>query len=662
MKYERSWLRIGPLEPRRIVPSSESGSLRTSPSLVAAAIGLFMATLAWRFLTFTGFTNDHYAHVALAQQMLLGDRPIRDFADPGWPLTYLLSAASWLVAGDTLGAEWAITAGGFALGAACTVAAAHRLTGSISIAILVTILEILIYPRTYSYPKVLAYAAGAWLIILLAAKPSLRRVTLMSAAIAVAFLLRHDHGLFLGLAAAVCVAFASRGDGWPTVARRVAALTAATAAFLLPWILFVVFNGGLVAYLQTGMEFSRVEFEAFRLRSWPTLRLVPGEALFGMTRPIRPLAQVEWSPDVDDAARTSLERRYGLEYVRESDGTRFYYAHNPTADNMRALADDPLVAGSSNLGRVSRPAWRELLATLSPLRLAPALQSSANADVWLFWLFWSLPPLCALCAWRHALRRQERWAGECAGILGLVVLGTLVNATFLREALRARVPDAIVPAVLLGAWALSLCWTGRWSRRILQSGVRGVTLVVLLVTTAAIADVSELPEQISRAGIEDGVAGVRASARAATQLLRRSHRDSPASRYGQALMPFYRYLDRCTSSSDRLVVTGYFPDILVAAGRRFAGEGINFGDWSSSEASQERAIERLRSRPALFALHVSADVEFSVNFPLIDAYLRQAYVPLAEIPAEGAGSIFVLVLKSRSSVQVDSATGWPCFR
>ena len=621
-----------------------------------------MATLAWRFLTFTGFTNDHYAHVALAQQMLLGDRPIRDFADPGWPLTYLLSAASWMVAGDTLGAEWAITAGGFALGAACTVVVAHRLTGSIFIAILVTILEVLIYPRTYSYPKVLAYAGGAWAMILLAATPSFRRITLMAAAIAVAFLLRHDHGLFLGLAAAACVAFASRVNGWRTAVTRVAALTAATAAFLLPWILFVAFNGGLVSYLQTGMEFSRVEFEAFRLKSWPTLSLVPGEALLGVTRPNRPLAQVEWAPDVDEATRTSLERRYALEYVRESDGTRFYYAHNSSADNMRALADDPLVAGSSNLGRVSRPAWREFLAMISPLRLAPALQSSANANVWLFWLFWSLPPLCVVCAGRRVLRGEERWAGECAAILALAILGTLVNATFMRETLRARVPDAIVPAALLGAWALSLCWTAQWPRRILQSVVRGVTLAVLLVTSVAIADMSELPEQLSKAGIEDGVAGIRSSARVATELLGRTHRQSPPSRYALALMPFYDYLDRCTSSSDRLVVTGYFPDVLVAAGRRFAGEGINFGDWSSSQASQERAIERLRSRPALFALHVSADVEFPVEFALIDAYLRQEYGPMAEIPAEGAGSIFIFVLKSRPAAQLDSATGWPCFR
>ncbi len=112
-------------------------------------------------MTFTGFTNDHYVHLALAQQTLLGDRPVRDFADSGWPLMYLLSAALWRLAGDTLVVEWGIAAAGFALGAACTVVVGYRLSKSVVIAVLVAILEFLIYPRTYSYPKVLIYAVAA---------------------------------------------------------------------------------------------------------------------------------------------------------------------------------------------------------------------------------------------------------------------------------------------------------------------------------------------------------------------------------------------------------------------------------------------------------------------------------------------------------------------
>ena len=60
-------------------------------AVAVTAIVTFAATLAWRVLTFPGFQNDHYVHLARAQQLLFGDLPIRDFVDPGMPLMYLVS-------------------------------------------------------------------------------------------------------------------------------------------------------------------------------------------------------------------------------------------------------------------------------------------------------------------------------------------------------------------------------------------------------------------------------------------------------------------------------------------------------------------------------------------------------------------------------------------
>jgi hypothetical protein len=50
--------------------------------VVAAAV-LFVATGAIRYLSLTGFSNDHYQHLAGAQQMRFGEWPTRDFVDPG---------------------------------------------------------------------------------------------------------------------------------------------------------------------------------------------------------------------------------------------------------------------------------------------------------------------------------------------------------------------------------------------------------------------------------------------------------------------------------------------------------------------------------------------------------------------------------------------------
>jgi len=646
------------------VSSRSVGTALSRLEVAAAASLLFAATLAWRFLTFTGFTNDHYAHLALAQQMLLGDRPVRDFFDPGWPLTYLVSAAGWLVAGDSMATEWTITAAAFATAAAFTVAVAHRLSGSLGIAVLVAALEVLIYPRTYAYPKLLPYAVGAWAMLAVAGSPSRRHLLLTGALIAVAFLLRHDHGLYIGVASAVCVALASRTEGWRVATRRVAMLTGAAAACLLPWLLFVALNGGLVGYVQTAMEFASAEANASNLKSWPRLRLVPGQPLLGLERPDRPLVQVEWTPDTSDATRLALERRYGIEYVREGDSTRVYYMHDPSEATVRSLADDPHVAGTAGFGRARRPAWREFLASVSPLRLAPALHSRTNADAWLYWLFWALPLACGIIAARRLFLGRERWPGESAVVVALAVLAIVVNAGFLRDILRTRLPDAVVPVALLAAWALGLCWTERWRRRSLQALVQFGTVAIMTVSVAAISDVAELAERMDTAGVSEGLEAIRARAVNVAHLLALPHRQDvvPPSRASAALMPFFEYLDRCTSPSDRIIVTGEFPDVVVLAGRSFAGDGVVFGAWYSSRTHQDRSIERLRLRSAPLVIHIDDTPQFRLQFGLVQTYLEREYELMTTIQTDGAGVIPILVQRSRVPVSTDPGTGWPCFR
>lgn len=627
-------------------------------------IAAFAVTLGWRFLTFTGFTNDHYASLALAQQMLLGDRPIRDFSDPGWPGTYLVSAATWLLFGNAIGTEWALTAVAFALAAAFTLVAAYWLAGSLRVAVLVTMIEVVIHPRTYSYPKLLPYAAAACAMAALAARPSRGRILLMAAIVASAFLMRHDHGLYIGLASAACLALTSLPEGWRGALRRVALLTAAVAVMLLPWIGYVTLNGGLASYFEAAIEFARAEANASNLKSWPTLQPVPEKPLFGLDRPDRPLAQVEWNPETTDAIRQDLEKRYGLELVREAGAERFYYPHDTAPETIRALADDPHVAGTTGLGRIDRPAWREWMARASPLRLAPALHSAANADAWLYWLFWGLPVLCAAIAVRRHLRGQERWRGEHATLAGLIVMALLVDAGFLRDILRTRFPDAVVPVALLGAWTLGLCWGGRWRHPVRQGLVRIATVAVLGVTLAAIGVASDVPERLALTGVGQGLEGVQARTARVSELLRSPHRQelAPPSRYSEALMPFFRYLDRCTSRLDRLIVTSELPDILVLAGRRFAGDPVVFGAWYSSETRQDHSIERLRERPGLFVLHMDDYPAFRGRFGLVDAYIEREYESMAAIPVEGAGSARILVQRSRSPVRTDPETGWRCFQ
>ena len=631
-------------------------------ALAAAAAIAAVAAVMWRFLTFTGFSNDHYAHYALAQQLLLGDVPVRDFADPGWPLTYLVSAAAWRVAGDHMLVEWLITTGAFAAAAAFTVVAAFRLSGSITIALLVVAIELVIYPRTYAYPKMLVYAAGTWLMIAAVRRLSTGRIVLMGAAIAAAFLLRHDHGLYLGTAAAAFVAVASRGGGWRSAVRNVAVLTGATLVMLLPWMLFITVNGGLPAYFARAIEYAAAEANASNLRAWPRLTLEAGQPLLGLSRPDRPLVQVVWRDGLTDAERSVLEKRYRLELVRQTEDARWYDIADRSESNLRALAEEPAAAESSGLGRVRRPVWREVLAYLSPLRLAPALHTPANADFWLFWLFWALPCGCALVAVARLMRGAERWPGELAVVAGLCVMAPLVNAGFLRDMLRTRLADAAVPALLLAAWVMGTCWTTRWTRVYVQRAAQALVIVMVILSIAAVRQIGEWPERIDATGISDGLVGVRTRADWVWRLLRMPHRQdvSPPSRVSRALLPFYAYLDRCTTADDRIVVTGEYPDVIALAGRRFASDGVVLGAWYSSAVHQDETVEQMRQRPLLFVVYVDAGA-FRRRFPQVEGFFRDNFEPFAELDEEGSGRVPVLVNRGRQPSGVDTVTGWRCY-
>jgi hypothetical protein len=411
----------------------------------------------------------------------------------------------------------------------------------------------------------LVYSAGAWILLNLAADPSRRRIWHTAWAIAIAFLFRHDHGLFLGVAAATGLWLASLRDGGTEALRRVARLTANTFVLLLPWMLFVTVNGGLIDYFRGGIEYSRGESSATALRELPALSVVPLDL--------------------------------GL----------------------------------------------------------------ANMVGWIFWLFWGLTIIGAIGAWHSARSAHWRWQGEPAAIVSLVVLGMTVNASFMREALQVRVSDAVVPSALLGAWALGLCWTRPWRQAVLQRLARALSLVLVIVTAIAVERVGAVRDQIDNADAGRGFRAVEARAAEVLTLLRASHRADTPSRYAVALLPFFAYLDRCSAPTDRLIVTSEYPDVLVLAGRRFAGDGVVFGVWYSSVERQDDTLEQIKRDPALFTLHMGDYESFTERYPLIDGFVREAYEPMAEVPVPEADNVRIVRLRDRQVVGTDADTGWPCF-
>jgi hypothetical protein len=534
---------------------------------MTAAIALGVLTVLWRLLTFAGFNNDHYIYLAGAQQMLLGEWPVRDFVDPGWPFMDALPAlARWLF-GKALLVEVLLVAVVFGLAAAFTAVVASRLSGSVIVAIAATALEILINPRSFGYPKIVLYAGAAWAFVEFCRRPSTTRLAGLAALTVCAFLFRHDHGLYIGVGALAAVVAGRWRSGVRAAASAGGGLALLVGLMLLPWAVFVQHYLGLAEYFRTALYFSRSEAEATLLRGLPEL--------------------------------------------------------------------DP---GGSFVSR-------------------------ENSSVLLFYLFHALPLVAVATALRRVWTGRETWPRESGAVIAIALMATVANFGFLRMPLVARVPDAVAPASVLLAW---LC---TWTRTSSAAG-RRLRMVLSASTFAALAvlagSVGNLSTEVERAGLvgRRGAFADRVDNLGRRLVKARPEGDHVPSRNSLALGPFFAFVDRCTTPSDRLVMTGLSPDVFVLADRGFAGGQMAFRpNFYRDPRDQQRALDRMsRQSVPFFILALEEESDFRRALGLISAYLDQHYEPLAEVPVPDTRGLRIFVERGRRPASIDAATGWPCFR
>jgi hypothetical protein len=244
--------------------------LKTAAYTIALA-ALFLFTALFRFLHLKdGFPNDHFLFIAGGQQMLYGEWPTRDFLDQGLPLMFTVSALAQLLLGHSLFAEGVVVAFAFALAAVLTAAAVRELTGSRVLGLLAALFEVAIVTRTYGYPKVLVYVAAFLMLQRYVTRPTMGRLFAFAVAIVVAFLFRHDHGIYLGVGGVIAAWLAGDPDRRTGGARGAATLVGIVALMTAPYLIYVQINGGLWSYLQTGLEFRAGEI-ARQPHVWPGL-------------------------------------------------------------------------------------------------------------------------------------------------------------------------------------------------------------------------------------------------------------------------------------------------------------------------------------------------------------------------------------------------------
>lgn len=521
-------------------------------ALAAATAAAFVIGTGFRFLALrNGFPNDHFVHLVGAQQILLGDWPTRDFVDPGLPLMFGLSALAERLLGSTLFAEGVLVALAFGTGAALTVAAVARLTGSLLLGLLAAAFELAVFPRTYGYPKVLIYAAAIWLFARYAARPTAVWRWSIVALVAVAFLFRHDHGLFV-FAGGLCAVVLAPADG--AGFRRGFRFALASLAVVLPYLVFLQVETGLWSYLRTGIEFSQRE-AAREGHVWPNPFL-------------------------------------------------------PGAHEARLLYE------------------------------------------------FHLMPILALVV-LVARRRAPEALQLLAQVLPVVVVALLVNAAFLRDPLNTRLPDAVVPAVILGAWLVSQAWQAARARFALVACAAVVAAAMGLSTAA----VGHTAEEIDRAGLMTGYRQVpeRFRERRAQLEDRFSEAQIPDDAI-EALVPFFRYVSRCTAPDDRLLNLGYLADLPVFARRGFAGGLSFFGAYPSGPERERLVLDRLSRQVVPLAI-LSSDfsTEFDQRFPQVAAHVRARYRQVSDIEVRDDLHLRILADTTLSTSARDPETGFPCF-
>jgi hypothetical protein len=224
-------------------------------SCVVAVVAAVVFVFSWllRFNdpdgSFAGLTDDHFFYVVRGWQILFGDLPVRDFVDHGAPLFYYVAYAVQQVFGRGTLSELMFCTTVLSIGAAGTYWLATIASGWIPIGLGAAVLHVWLAPRFYNYPKVVVYVAAIPLLWWFVDKPGPRPRFWIALVTAIAFLFRHDHGVFVALAMATVLVSMSEMP-WAARARHALVYGLIVLALLTPYLLFIQWNGGLRLYFS----------------------------------------------------------------------------------------------------------------------------------------------------------------------------------------------------------------------------------------------------------------------------------------------------------------------------------------------------------------------------------------------------------------------------
>lgn len=621
--------------------------------IIGTGVAVFVLAFLYRLPDAAALINDHFMHVVFGRQLLYGRVPVRDTVSLGMPLqTGLSAAAEWLM-GYRLLSEALVISLAFAAAAVLTFVVIRRATGSLAIAFAGALLEVAIAPRTYSYPKIVVYAAGILLLWRYVDRPSSRRAVELGVATAVAFYLRHDHGLYLGLIA-LAVMVMRHGRSLRAAAQQVAVLAATCLLLVTPFFAYIESYGSVRDYVQDLRRFSAREHTSNPF-VWPAWPLTTAASIARWTSAEDRAVQINirWHPEASDASRRQAAARYHLQVPETGPVESGRFTLSDVSDaNGRALMNDPAIEDTSGIdrltGEVYVPGWY-----VGPVRMLEGIDNAGASAALLFFLFLLLPGAAIVTL---ALTREPGPLGEWGRvkIAAVVLVSILTFYGFVREALDARIGDAVVAPVVLGAW-LSSKWLAGARRSLWSRAWRvAVLAAVLIPVTRGI---------VVAGGVEPRVERAEPLATTWRQLITSPPFDAwPAQ--GSAKYRIVRYVRECTPPGEPLLVLWGGPELYYYADRPFAGRiGLYMEGYYSSGVNQRENLAALeRDRPAIAITEPGRELRDLATHPSALRFLDKYYRPLGELTATNGAAIRVFGRIDRQATSTHPDVGWPCYR
>jgi len=633
----------------------------SSRALVALLV--FVTTFFFQFVT-VGIPNDQFVHVSRAQQILLGDVPVRDFFDPGMILQYYASAAALVLSGHNLFGEAILTSFFIALGPTLTFLLAARLSGSWVIGAASAALVFVLVPRPYSYPKAFLYVLALNVGWRYAHALATRHLTALAGITAVAFLLRHDHGAYIGLFAVALIAFLYLRDplrGLVAMGRY----GTLTVVFLLPFWVFIQSTVGLSAYVRSVDRPAR-ELSALHFNRLP-VRLDVSAPLAIVSPPSERRVSVNWS-NVWQEDRGERETAYGLTRPVWREGSNWTYVPTDTrTETLGALVQDPDVVDTGGIDRHSytlaeEPVWTKMVRRFPVLRtqLLPSVVTPGNALAWLYYLFLVVPVASAVCL-LVAVRRRHIAAPEAAFVAAATLLSFVAFQTLVRGSPDSRLADVAGLVCVMAAWTVGrgLGWRAP-GRRVSGWGAGAATAVWLVTFWAASLD-ADLLDRVRKTGVLGGPRGV------VDQLaeVSRDRRLRPIDswHYDPGLGALTRYLLECTVPTDRLFVTWFAPEVFFFAERSFAGGQVYLHPgWHAAPDDQRLTVDRLERQRVPIVLSLADETAFARSFPLVHDHVMRHYRLVGESTFGGAQRYAVRVDRRITASATYEALALPCYR